>query len=140
MQIEIDSLLGLVGVVCGYALVFVLLPLIAIWRIRSVYREMQQGESRRRNSMTFRFISNPKNKLMVRIVASIALLFVMVLFLSLVALVVYFAFNSGSRGWILLLIFFIPLLAGIIFAPIALILAPKLRQRVRRDYLEHNPN
>ena len=139
MHIEIDSLLGLVGVVCGYALVFVLLPLTAIWRIRSTYKEMQQGEPRWRSSMTYRFISNPKNKLVVQIVAGIMLLFTLTMFLGLVGLIAYQAVKSGSNGWIVWLLFLVPLLAGVVSAPILLIIGNEIRKKVRRDYLARNP-
>jgi hypothetical protein len=101
---------------------------------------MQQGEPRWRNSATYRFITNPKNKLTVQIVAGVMLLITLTMFLGLVGLIAYTAISSGSNGWILWLVFFVPLLAGAVSAPVLLIIGNEIRKKVRQDYLARHPN
>ena len=130
MHIEINSLLSAILFLCGTALVFVLLPLATIWRAKSTYNEWQQGFLRWENRATYRFISNPKNKLIVQIVGAVGLLFILTLSLGLVGLVIYFAVISGSRGWIILLLFFIPFCAGAVLAVFTAYYVIKMRKKV----------
>ncbi len=139
MHFETNSLFGFILFLCGGVAILAVLPLTIIWRVRSTYKEMQQGEPRWKSSATYHFITNPKNKLTVQIVAGVMLLFTLTMFLGLVGLVVYLAVISGSRGWVVLLLFLAPLLAGIVFAPILFIIAHEIRKKVRRDYLARNP-
>ena len=99
---------------------------------------MQQGEPKWRNSESYKFITNSENRLTVRIIASLILLFVVILLLGFIGLVVYIGSTSGSHGWIVILAFLIPLFAGMVFAPIALFFGMKLRKKVRKDYLAHH--
>jgi hypothetical protein len=92
-----------------------------------------------RSGATYRFITNPKNKLTVQIAAGVMLLFILTMFLGLVGLIAYLAVNSGSNGWIVWLVFLVPLLAGVVAAPILLIVGTEIRKKIRRDYLARNP-
>ena len=138
MHFEINSLFGLILCLCGGASILALLPLTIIWRIRATYKEMQQGEPRWKSSATYHFITNPKNKLTVQIVAGVMLLFNLTMFLGLVGLIAYLAVDSGSNGWVVWLVFLVPLFAGVVSAPILLFIAYEIRKKVRRDYLAHN--
>ena len=96
------------------------------------------GESNWMSSAAYRFISDPQNRLTVRIAASIMLLFTLTLFFVAVGVMIYLAMISDSRGWVVLLLFLIPSLAGVVSGIVMLILVPKMRKN-RRDYLARNP-